>query len=308
MIRISKLNPHTTHPHRLEMQHMRAHVTNDTIDNESTWATPPPSITSTKSVVYTGNNLSTKVTDLQPGTYYSFTITACNTVGCSPPSPPCTITTPLLPPAAPNGVRLELCEAGVRAAWNVPRACEAQSRAMVSAYELEVTKTHTGSGGSPNGAATKQLLTVSAKQCNHTLSALGSAVHCQLRVRALGTGGAGAGPWSSVASVVTVASPDKGTHDAATGGPSGAPSGRRKHSTVSSGGQSPRGGASPAHAAAGGPSRTALLGTTSTAVAKRPPKRRAPMQRVVQWVASWALCLALCAAGVAVLYAVVVAQ
>lgn len=195
---------------------------------------------------------------------------------------------------------------------NMPEeeGCVTMPRASVSGYELEVVKTTpSGSGGSSGGSArgggqnsTKQLVPVTAKHCHHMLPALGDGVHCQLRVRALGNGGGGAGPWSSVASVTHA---DRGSAQSK-GGPvgGGATPSRRSSSKHSMGGvQRTTGGATRE-----GPSGGAPQASGGIAVAKPPPRRRAPLQRAVQWAASWALCFALCAAGLGVLYAVVTAQ
>lgn len=219
-------------------------------------------------LVYAGPETCAKLCGLTPGARYLLRASASNSAGRGPCSAAARLTTPLLPPHAPSDVTLTCSTDGrLHAAWKPP--ADAVGRAAVASYEVELTD---GRGG---GLMSKQLLTVPFKPCSLVVppSRTTSCSHWQLRVRAIGADGAGAGGWSAQA-----------CFDA----PRAAP---------------PAASSAPAPVADGPPVASGVV------LVKRPSRRSTTMlsKHVVQLLTSWALCLALCGTGLAVLYATILA-
>lgn len=183
------------------------------------------------------------------------------------------MTTPLLPPHAPTAASLACAADGrLRAVWEPPAA--AAGRAPIASFEVELTDARAV------GPTAKQLLTVPVKPCSVVLPASRTVPggQWQLRVRAIGVDGAGAGGWSAPACAAPVPASEEAPPSVCTT-PAAAP---------------------PAP----------VVETRGGFVAKRPSRRAATVlsRHTMQWAASWAVCLALCGAGVAVLYAVILAR
>ena len=162
------------------------------------------------STLVNGLDTTWKVSQLLPGSKYSFRVRASNAVGAGPWSPLTIVETALMPPLEPQNIEIAPAEesaGAVSITWTPPETSE--QRANCISYEIECipagksTTTHNKTGGSGAKSA------AAASVVKHTCS--GKATEFKLvglkegkwtvHLRAIGADGAGHGGWSPAATV-----------------------------------------------------------------------------------------------------------
>ncbi len=169
------------------------------------------------STLVNGVDTNWKVSDLLPGTSYSFRVRASNAVGFGPWSPLTVVETALMPPLEPQNVEINTATAGEEEAegvvsikWAPPTTAE--QRASCTGYEIECTSAagsgagaHKSGGAHKGGAKSSAANTVvkhtcSSKATEFKLTTLKEG-KWTVRLRAIGADGAGHGGWSPAATV-----------------------------------------------------------------------------------------------------------
>lgn len=150
--------------------------------------------------VYQGVELSSRVTQLQPGSTFSFRVAAVNAVGQGPWSDVETVCTALRPPPPPATITTHVIDGSdsssalkLIVAWSPAQVGPKQAEAV--GYEVEVLPLN----GGGTGNAVKQTV---AKATTATLQGLQPGCSYQVKLRSVGAEGAGHSHWSDGVTVV----------------------------------------------------------------------------------------------------------
>lgn len=168
------------------------------------------------SILYTGMDTAFKVTVLSPGTRYAFRVRARNEIGFGPWSGVHWVKTGLAPPGPPTEVHV--CPDGLSASppapstkggdgspsaailieWQVPASNPLHAKC--TSYEIEATPL--------SGGSSVKCVCGGKSTTRHRLVGLRPSTEYSVRVRGIGTDGAGHGAWSITAVVTTATKSD----------------------------------------------------------------------------------------------------